>query len=65
MEPIPPEDVTEGAYELDEAASCVNGVRYDRIVVLYGYEANKASLLGLEPLMKPDGFVVTDEQCKT
>lgn len=65
LEAVPPEHVTEGAYTLREEASSVNGVGYDRIVVLYGYETNRASLLGLEPLMRPDGFVATDEQCRT
>ena len=51
LEAVPPEHVTEGAYTLREEASSVNGVGYDRIVVLYGYETNRASLLGLEPLM--------------
>ncbi len=60
-----PEDVIIGGYRVDEAARMVNGVAYDQIIVLYGYEANKAALLGLDLGMRPDGFVHTDASCQT
>lgn len=65
LEAVPADAVREGAYTFDEQRSTVNEEQYDQVVVLYGYEANRSSLLGLEPLMRPDGFVATDSQCKT
>lgn len=65
LEQVPPSDVVVGDYALDIAKNMVNGQVFDQIVVLYGYEANKASLLGLELLMKTDGFVWTNDDCAT
>jgi thioredoxin reductase (NADPH) len=58
-------DIVVGAYDVDINENSVNGVRYDHILVLYGYEANKSSLLGLEPAMKPSGYISTDGNCLT
>lgn len=58
-------DVQIGGYQVDDEARTVNGNPYDHIIVLYGYEANKSSLLGLELGMRPDGFVLTDAVCQT
>lgn len=61
----PASDVRVGDYEVDEEARVVNGHHFDHIIVLYGYEANSSSLLGLNPGLSPDGFVVTDAACET
>ncbi len=65
LETVPPENVFVGEYLFDDQRSLVNHQSYDQVVVLYGYEANAASLLGLTPLMQPNGFVMTDAECKT
>lgn len=65
LEQVPPEHVVVGDYALDTKNNTVNGQPFDQIVVLYGYEANKESLLGLELLMKSDGFVWTNGDCAT
>ncbi len=57
---VPPHDVVLGDYDLDSVANTVNGSPFDQILVLYGYEASKSSLLGLDLAMRPDGFVSTD-----
>lgn len=62
---VPPEDVVLGEYEVDGERNTVNGARFDHILVLYGYQANRDSLLGLELAMRPDGFVSTDADCLT
>lgn len=58
-------DIHVGDYVADADRNLVNGEHYDVVVVLYGYEAHKSALLGLEPLMRPDGFVYTDRDCMT
>lgn len=65
LEQACPEDVIVGNYVVDDAARTVNGITYDQIVVLYGYEASKVALLGLELGMRTDGFVHTDDFCQT
>lgn len=65
LEQACPEDVIVGSYVVDDVARTVNGESYDQIVVLYGYEASKVSLLGLELGMRTDGFVLTDASCQT
>lgn len=65
LESVPPEAVRLGEFLFDDARSTVNGEPYDQVLVLFGYEANKASLLGLEPAMHARGFVQTDTNCLT
>lgn len=65
LERVCPEDVFVGSYSVDDDARTVNGDPYDQIVVLYGYEASKVSLLGLELGMRTDGFIHTDSSCQT
>lgn len=65
LDKVNPEDVCLGNYEVDPDARTVNGERFDTILVLYGYEAHESSLLGLRPLLRPDGFVFTDPNCQT
>jgi len=62
---VSPDDVVLGDCKVDADSNLVNGERFGQILVLYGYEASAASLLGLELAMKPDGFVMTDEDCMT
>lgn len=62
---IPEKDVFVGKYAVDHAHNTVNGEKFDQIVVLYGYEVDKAAVLGLDLMMKPDGFVWTNEECLT
>lgn len=65
LERVPPEDVFVGGYLFDEDTNTVDGVRYDQVLVLYGYEANRAALLGLKPALKLRNFVQTDPDCRT
>lgn len=65
LDGVPPEAVRLGDFAFDDANSTVNGVPYDRVLVLFGYEANKSSLLGLEPALHANGFVQTDGDCLT
>lgn len=65
LEKVPAEDVFVGAFEFDAQHNRVNGQAYDSVLVLFGYEANRASLLGLEPAMQANGFVQTDASCRT
>ena len=65
LDKVPPHCVVVGDYDVDEKNNTVNGQPFDQIVVLYGYEANRESLLGLDVLMKSNGFVWTNEDCQT
>lgn len=65
LERVPAADVFVGEYEADPDSGSVAGQTYDQILVLYGYEANKLALLGLEPALQPKGFVQTDPDCRT
>lgn len=65
LEQVPPSDVHVGEFHFDDRQQSVNGTRYDSVLVLFGYEANKGSLLGLTPAMQPNGFVQTDANCRT
>jgi thioredoxin reductase (NADPH) len=65
LERASPDDIHVGSYTTDADRNLVNGEHYDVVVVLYGYEAHKSALMGLEPLMRSDGFVFTDQDCMT
>lgn len=65
LEKVAPEEIVFGDYEVDKVQNTVNGEHFDMILVLYGYEASKASLIGLDLAMRPDGFVATDGDCLT
>lgn len=65
LEKVPPDDVTVGTYRLNAEENSVNGERFDHILVLYGYEVSRNSLLGLDLAMRTDGFISTDADCKT
>lgn len=65
LERVSPDQVVIGEYEVDRDAKTVNGQSFDQILVLYGYEANPQSLLGLDLAMRTDGFVWTSEECLT
>ena len=65
LEQANPEDVHVGVCDVDDVARTVDGVPFDHIIVLYGYEAKKSSMLGLPLGMRRDGFVVTDANCQT
>lgn len=65
LEQVPPENVTVGDYQFDERENTVNGIRFDHILVLYGYEVHQKSLLGLDLAMRPDGYVSTNQDCLT
>lgn len=65
LERVPPEHVHVGTFDFDERSRTVNGRAYDHVLALFGYEANRQSLLGLEPAMQPSGFVQTDQNCRT
>lgn len=62
---VPSDRVLVGAYDLDQNRNTVNGTHFDQILVLYGYEAAKSSLLGLNLALRTDGFVSTDSECQT
>lgn len=65
LEKVPPQNVFEGPFTFDQGALTVNGRAYDQVLAFFGYEANRRSLLGLEPAMQPSGFVQTDATCRT
>ena len=65
LERVAPEQVVVGECKVEIDAKTVNGQHFDQILVLYGYEANRQSLLGLELAMRTDGFVWTSEECLT
>ena len=65
LDKVSPDDVVVGEYDVDSGTHSVNGVPFDQILVLYGYEASKKSLLGIDLTMRPDGFVSTNEDCLT
>lgn len=65
LDRVSPDDVVIGEYKVDRDANTVNGQPFDQILVLYGYEANQQSLLGLDLAMRQDGFVWTNEECLT
>lgn len=62
---VPVGDVVLGPCEVDADGRSVNGMAFGQILVLYGYEANAKSLLGMQLAMRPDGFVATNEDCET
>lgn len=65
LQAVPPEDVVVGPPEVDADSRTVNGEKFDHILVLYGFEASRGSMLGLDIAMKADGFIATDNDCLT
>lgn len=65
LERVPPEDVIVGPAHVDQAARTVNGDAFDVIAVMYGWRPSESGLLGLEPMLKPDGFVWTGPETDT
>lgn len=65
LQGVPPEHVVVGNCHVDAVKNTVNGLEFDHILVLYGYEANREALLGLELTMRTNGFVWTGEECLT
>lgn len=65
LDRVSPDDVFLGEFQVDADKNTVNGRQYDHLLVLFGYEASKGALLGLEPALRPDGFVMTDSNCRT
>ena len=65
LERVAHDDVIVGDFDVDASTNTVNGQRYDHLLVLFGYEVSKGALLGLEPALRPDGFVLTDSNCRT
>lgn len=65
LEHVAPEHVVVGEYKVDVDEKTVNGEQFDQLLVLYGFEASKHSLLGLDLAMRTDGFVYTTEECLT
>lgn len=61
----PPEHIRQGEYQVDTSASAVNGEVFDRIVVMYGWEAHLPYMQVLPVALNEHGFVVTSEQCET
>lgn len=62
---VPTEDVVVGDYVFNPDELTVDNEKFDQVLVLYGYEAKKSSLLGLEIALDARGFVVTDASCVT
>lgn len=61
----PPEHIRQGEYQVDVGASTVNGEVFERIVVMYGWEAHLPYMQALPVALNERGFVVTNEQCET
>jgi len=65
VESVSPMDLHIGQYDVQAHTRLVNGRTYDQILVLYGFEANRKSLMGLDIALRPDGFVATAPDCET
>lgn len=62
---VPPTDIFLGDYAVDADKNSVNGTKFDQVVVLYGFDVDNQSLLGLDLAMKPNGLVATDNDGQT
>ena len=62
---VPAENVVIGDYVIDDDANVINGEHFNQILVMYGYKASKSSLLGLDLILRNDGFVWTNEDCQS
>lgn len=57
---VPPTSVVRTTPEVDAAARTVDGRRYDRILVMYGFAPSLPRLTGLAPRLGGGGYVATD-----
>ena len=57
---VPQSDLRVGPYEAATSPLSVNGERFERIVVLYGWRPNSEWLTGLAPDRAPGGEVLTE-----
>lgn len=62
---VPAEDVHIGQYDVDEERGTVNGIPYDQIVVMYGWEPHLSYVKDMAIARDTHGFVVTDRDCQT
>jgi thioredoxin reductase (NADPH) len=62
---VPSSDVVIGPYLVDETQAQINSKKFDKIVVLYGWEASLPFANSLIPIRNTKGFVITDEQRRT
>ncbi|MEP9353641.1 NAD(P)/FAD-dependent oxidoreductase [Xanthobacter sp. KR7-65] len=65
LEKVPPADVRIGPYAVDPAEPSVDGARFDRILVLYGWEPYLPYARHLNLRRDPRGFVETSVDCET
>lgn len=62
---VPASDIILGEYHVQPSANIVNGQRFDRIAVMYGWEAYLPYMRALPVALNPQGFVLTDAHCET
>lgn len=62
---VPEKDVFIGPFACDPEKNTVNGRHFDCIIVMYGYEVSRESLLGLDVSRSDSGYLSTDAQCRT
>lgn len=60
---VPPEDIAIGEYAVNGCT--VNGEAFDRVVVLYGWEAHLPYMREVPVALNERGFVLTDPHCET
>ena len=65
LEQVPPEHVYVGDYDVDDRRLKVNGEKFDKIIVLYGWSVNLDYMKSLEVAVDTRGFVVADRDCRT
>lgn len=65
MVQVPAENIRMGKYCVDVDSSEVNGEKFNRIVVMYGWEPHLPYMNALPIALSERGFIVTDEHCAT
>ncbi len=62
---VPAEDIWLGSYAVDAKRRKVNGKRFDKLIVLYGWEAHLPYMAEMSVALNERGFVITGADCET
>lgn len=62
---VPAEDIRFGNYAVDAERRQVNGKRFDKLIVLYGWEAHLPYMAEMPVALNERGFVMTGADCET
>jgi hypothetical protein len=62
---VPAEDIWIGNYAVDAKRRRVNGKRFDKLIVLYGWEAHLPYMAEIPVALNERGFVMTGTDCET